>query len=515
LAAGLLNKTSMISYTDTLAVLKQAMDAAIGASATAGSAAYYAAQAGVTIAASGDVDAIVDLLNPARLLAQRVDRTAMSNALLVQAIRALQNHCARRGTLPVLDLDTYATAYNTIADYDCLFHPDFAEAFYNAMGRRLTATNVFSPPVADMGSYIEGSGFTAGDAVDDTLYAPIEPRCGVTTELDASAAITVTGENQDGDSATWLANTIGVAPVGTLILLTPSVAGDRLVEVTNIVITGITAGALLVESIPERDDYADGVVYGLAPSEDGTDVDISAGLAFCAGVAYTGDETVAFAGADADTWYVLIDAADGTYKRLQALPARYVLLATVVWSGAAITSVTDSREWLWAPTETFYLRRAATTGVWDAEDFRITNVGLPTAGDDAASKDYVESRVRIVIPCTLAAVAASLTAEPMLFEGTFEASVLPRGGSITGLALYLNDDVTAGTLDAEVAIGGAGTGLTAQLNSTTATKKVAATQAAALDTFAALDEISVEVTTSGAYAPDGTANLLALVEVTY
>ena len=65
MAAGLLNRTALLAYTDTLAVLKQAIDAAVGAQTTAGDAAYYAAQVGSLLAASGDTDAIADLLDPA------------------------------------------------------------------------------------------------------------------------------------------------------------------------------------------------------------------------------------------------------------------------------------------------------------------------------------------------------------------------------------------------------------------------------------------------------------------
>lgn len=113
------------------------------------------------------------------------------------------------------------------------------------------------------------------------------------------------------------------------------------------------------------------------------------------------------------------------------------------------------------------------------------------------------------------AVAAALTNVDL----SRDASAAPQGflpvtgGSLTGVLVKSDTPVTAGTLTVEVYKNGAGTGLTAQLNTTDTTMKVT-TQAAGLDPFVAGDRLEIVVSTAVGFLPI-TANIRASLEVEY
>lgn len=113
------------------------------------------------------------------------------------------------------------------------------------------------------------------------------------------------------------------------------------------------------------------------------------------------------------------------------------------------------------------------------------------------------------------AVAASLTAVVLsrLAGAAPNYWIAPRAGSITGVVVRSDAARAAGTLTVEVFLNGSGTGLTAVLDGTNTTVK-ATTQASALDTFAAGDQLDVRITTDGAWLPT-TANVRAALEVTF
>lgn len=96
---------------------------------------------------------------------------------------------------------------------------------------------------------------------------------------------------------------------------------------------------------------AAGVYSGFAPTINGTSVDLGAGDAYAGGKRFSGNDSVAFAGSDpAGTYYLFIDSSDETtpYHKSTAKPAddgADLLLASVAWDGAALTSLTDLRRW--------------------------------------------------------------------------------------------------------------------------------------------------------------------------
>lgn len=149
-------------------------------------------------------------------------------------------------------------------DFTFLVAPEFALLYYLVQGGNLsvftsaawlTPTSVFSPLISNMGEYdIATTTFSAGDAVDTTHYAEVEPEGLVTVDIDGTAAVTVTGVNHDGTPArTWTGSADTLA-AGNTFVLTPTVAGDRLREVTDIEIVGTAAnGTVRVQSILERD----------------------------------------------------------------------------------------------------------------------------------------------------------------------------------------------------------------------------------------------------------------------
>lgn len=113
------------------------------------------------------------------------------------------------------------------------------------------------------------------------------------------------------------------------------------------------------------------------------------------------------------------------------------------------------------------------------------------------------------------AVAASVTAQVLTRNGAAgpQAHLPVQSGSVTGVAVYSDAAVAAGTLTVEVFVNGVGTGLTAELNTTDTQLKIA-TQAAGIDTFVGGDRIDIRFTTNPAFLPI-TANIIASLEITH
>jgi hypothetical protein len=91
-----------------------------------------------------------------------------------------------------------------------------------------------------------------------------------------------------------------------------------------------------------------GVISGLVASISSTDIALSAGEAYCEGKRYSGAGTVAFNGAAANTYYVYVDPTNDAapYQRGTTVPTSGQLtLASVVWSGSALSGLIDRREW--------------------------------------------------------------------------------------------------------------------------------------------------------------------------
>ncbi len=111
-----------------------------------------------------------------------------------------------------------------------------------------------------------------------------------------------------------------------------------------------------------------GVISGLSCSISGTDIAVAAGEAYAAGKRYSGGTTVAFSGADANTYYVYLDTTDNAtpYKKKTAVPseANELLLCSVVWSGSALSGLIDRRPWGLVDWSTaFYAAGSVTTGI--------------------------------------------------------------------------------------------------------------------------------------------------------
>lgn len=101
------------------------------------------------------------------------------------------------------------------------------------------------------------------------------------------------------------------------------------------------------------------------------------------------------------------------------------------------------------------------------------------------------------------AAAASQTAVVLLLEGGGRGeAIMPRAGSVTGVAVWTDDPRTAGTLTVDVTVDGVATGLQAVLDGTD-TETAVGVQAAGVDAFTAGQRIGVVVSTDGAWAPAG------------
>jgi len=128
---------------------------------------------------------------------------------------------------------------------------------------------------------------------------------------------------------------------------------DKLDAVSNSTITAAGHDAEvdgIQSEFEDRDEASkvNGVLSGLTPSISDTNIAVASGEAYCEGKRYSGAGVVAFNGAGAGTYYVYVDPADDAapYKKSLTAPGTGLLtLGSVVWSGAALSSLLDLREW--------------------------------------------------------------------------------------------------------------------------------------------------------------------------
>ena len=194
------------------------------------------------------------------------DRQTIAKGIFVGFLSVLEAYFNRFGTSGTnASISEYIDTANggLTPDFTDLVCPEFAEVYYMAKGGDLldfdsgywpTPTSIFSPVIADMGNYnIATTTFTAGDDVDTDQYAEIEPEGHVSTTVNGTCAVTVTGTNHAGTTArTWTGDAGSVAAPNTFVL-TPTVGGDRLRSIQNIEVVGdAAAGIFHVQSILER-----------------------------------------------------------------------------------------------------------------------------------------------------------------------------------------------------------------------------------------------------------------------
>jgi hypothetical protein len=90
-----------------------------------------------------------------------------------------------------------------------------------------------------------------------------------------------------------------------------------------------------------------GVVSGLEGSISSTSIAVAAGDGYAGGKRYKGAGSIAFAGADAGTYYVYYDQSADALAKNTAAPdtEEDLLICQVVWSGAALSDLVDLRSW--------------------------------------------------------------------------------------------------------------------------------------------------------------------------
>lgn len=183
----------------------------------------------------------------------------------------------------IVGLDTKASYENFITPYTCLYAWEVALLWFWSQGTQLSPGNVYCPggavgiatvvtlpngqtfPITTGWQLCHGlvvagvPSFVADNAgavpsVNTPLqqgYAPAIPELLITVTMAGSATTTLvfTGTNQSGVVKTWTAAVVnggGVGVVaGTVLVLTPQTAGDRLRTITGVAVgTGaVTAGA--------------------------------------------------------------------------------------------------------------------------------------------------------------------------------------------------------------------------------------------------------------------------------
>lgn len=112
------------------------------------------------------------------------------------------------------------------------------------------------------------------------------------------------------------------------------------------------------------------------------------------------------------------------------------------------------------------------------------------------------------VPASQSATAMGLSAAAAFGES----AIVPRAGSVTGLVVKSNADVTDGALTATVTVNGVPTALAVVLDATHANTRAGYAAKDAIE-LAAGDLVAVTVATNSAFTPDGTADVRAAVEI--
>jgi len=211
---------------------------------------YKAAQLTDLMVSSGDLQTESALVAAAYALENALAWELILSPSLQAFLNNLNAAAALSGITGVTSLDSFASYFNTGVGgiFVCQFAPDF-QKIYNLIfpGAHLTPANVYSPPVANFGTLVIGTGFTAGAGVNTSLYGGVN-NCQITaTGVTGTGLVTVTGLNQSGAAARNWTATVTAAGV---FALTPVVPTDLLQSVTGIAAAvGLTAGTLVVNGL--------------------------------------------------------------------------------------------------------------------------------------------------------------------------------------------------------------------------------------------------------------------------
>jgi hypothetical protein len=175
----------------------------------------------------------------------------------------------------------------------------------------------------------------------------------------------------------------------------------------------------------------------------------------------------------------------------------------------------------------------ASTGTsMEAKDVTVTGAALGDIAFASLSIDLTDLTLtaNVTASDTVTAVLANKTGAAVdLASATLKAKVLtnsftyasseiemPWAGSIVGVSIEADAAITSGSCAADPAINGAAIAMASKATvDVTNTLHHAATQAKDTDSFNAGDRLSVEITSSGTFAPADTTSLYICVNVTF
>lgn len=210
------------------------------------------------ILATADSDLILNLL-PGISTATIGDVARMNDAIaysfLWPRLRDLDARCAAAGLTGVTDIRSFATYYNTSVGgpYNALVCSQFSDLYFLCFsGALIGASNIYALAISDMGQKTVAGAFMAGTAVNSSNFAGAARSQITTTGITGTGVVTVTGSARTSAGVVTAGRTFDSANVtgnGTF-LLTPTVAGDILVSVSDITIPGgISAGTVVVNGL--------------------------------------------------------------------------------------------------------------------------------------------------------------------------------------------------------------------------------------------------------------------------
>lgn len=221
---------------DNIAYGKSLLDTTVGATDTA-TTILYAMQQLVDRVGGYDEEVKRDLAKIASVTKDSM--AAFKLSLEHKLLRAIDSHLR---TEHGQGIDDFWTAEN----YPTYRIASQVAELCRACGILLSAANCF-PPVTTMATFVV-TGATAGtltdvDVIDGNKYGPADLEVEITAKVggDVSVEVTVIGADKSGNAVTGLAS-VSTKDVGDKVDVTPDQAGKQFQDVTNITVTGATAG---------------------------------------------------------------------------------------------------------------------------------------------------------------------------------------------------------------------------------------------------------------------------------
>lgn len=205
---------------------------------------------------SGDRDLINALLSNASQAVDNAPAASLAYSLLYPRLYGIDRLCAASGLTGVTGIVSFASYYNTGAGgpWASLLSPEFAALYAICFpGNTVPAVSVYAPPDVNMGSRSVGGALVLDAPLDEIAYAGAARAqvtvAGSTWGAPGFGTVEVVGRARTalGTVASGRSFTRTGVPFDGAYYLDPVVAGDLLIEVTDIILPpAMTAGSVTI-----------------------------------------------------------------------------------------------------------------------------------------------------------------------------------------------------------------------------------------------------------------------------